>query len=86
MTKPPTAFFAALMENGNQGPILMETEMENAQEHTAGVTARRFMRGCVVRCEFESGNRLLFDQMCDGAERHREIREHDETEAKRIPF
>ena len=50
--------------------------MEHAGRGRADETVERvriggnFQRKCIVRCEFESGNRLLFDQMCDGAERH----------------
>ena len=73
--KPPTAFYAVVMESGTQGPILMETEMERGQRETARVLMQRWPRGCVVRCEFETGNRLLFDQMCDGAERHDDTHE-----------
>lgn len=80
MTDHPTEFFAVLMETGTQGPILMEVEMENASLSAAHMAARRFPRGCVVRCEYESGNRLLFDQMCDGAKRHSEIKAKNEME------
>ena len=78
MTEHPTAFLALLVEGPDQGPILMEVEMEgagSADAHAMISKSRgRWSRVCVVRCEFERGNRLLFDQMCDGAARHEAIR------------
>ena len=78
MIKPQTSFLALLVEGSDQGPILMEAEMEHAGSSDAHAMISklrgRWSRVCVVRCEFESGNRLLFDQMCDGAARHEAIR------------
>lgn len=75
MSDRPTAFYALLVEGTTQGPILMETEMEHAgqeavEERLRGKGRSFWNRAAMVRCEFQSGNRLLFDQMCDGAERH----------------
>lgn len=79
-----TIFHAALVEEKMQGPILMEAEMETASEEavTAAIRRGNWQRACVVCCQYVGGNRLLFDAMVTGAERHQLIR----NDAKREEF
>lgn len=76
-------FYALLAEFPNQGPILLETEMEHASHDTArDRRASGAIRQAIVECRFVSGNRLLHDDMVDGAKRHASIRDC----AKKEPF
>jgi len=80
-------FYAALVEGKNQGPILMETEMEHASEEAALTSMKKHgwaIRHCVVCCQFVGGNQLLFDDMVAGAERHQNRRDEDGEPS--IPF
>jgi len=79
MTAAATAFYVVLAEGRTQGPIALETEMKHASLESAHASIREanpmWIRLCIVRCEFESGNELLFDAMRAGAERHQAIRD-----------
>ena len=65
----PEDLFAVVAEWSNQGPILMETEgpytsYEAAQERVQRMlTDRTFLRVCIVRLVYESGNALILHDM-----------------------
>ena len=81
MTKP--AFYAVLAEQPKYGLVLHETLPEGGGYDAAVSRAESFSRSertCIVRCTFETGNELLFDQMADAvARRERERQDQEET-------
>lgn len=66
-------FYVVLVEGRTQGPIVLETEMEVAGKENAGkrmlaMSGNFGVRGAIVRCSYEGGNRALFEDMCRHAE------------------
>lgn len=65
----PGELFAVVAEFSNQGPILMETEgphssYERAMERVEKLAANRtFLRACIVRLVYETGNSLVLHDM-----------------------
>ena len=79
MTK--SAFYAVLVEQPKYGLVLHETLPEGGGYEAAVSRAQGAARGertCVVRCTFETGNELLFDQMAEAVERRERERQNQE--------